>query len=126
MNTSSSQFSKGHVRVIKDSALPSKSEIKDVSKTWLHRATPGVTMEASLPGASSGVVARGRGVTTKEAFNVASTKRAEAIKSGTAGKAQQEYLKQQHDIRREQVEKGNPNYKPIPLVKINTNPVKGK
>ena len=111
------------------------SGIADISNTYVHRGN-GFTAVAKVPDKNNKIdnrgvaghgthVAIGKGKTYKEAFNNASTKRTEGLKSGEFGKgnpADNEWIK----TSREEALKGNPNYKPVQVIKIDSSKPGGR
>jgi hypothetical protein len=145
MNHNGDQFPISHVNTVKSSAPLSEdfgakeshwvkpsSGIGDVSNTYVHKGSDNdYAVNVKIPDKdnkidSNGVagkgriVAEGRGKTYQEAYNKASTKRTEGLKSGEFAKpsAAEET---QAETRKEQLALGNPNYKPNPVVKIRSN-----
>lgn len=120
---------KSHVRVLGPGNTGGTGSIVDVTNTPLHRGRGEHVAVALTPDKNNKMggylpthgksVAEGRGASFQEAFNNASTARTEGLKSGAFAKpnpADESWAK----TSREQVAQGNPNYKPAPVIKINS------
>lgn len=118
-----------HVRVLGHGGTGGTGSIRDVTNTPLHRGRGEHVAVALTPDKNNKMggdlptygkqVAEGRGASFQEAFNNASTARTEGLKSGAFAKpnpADEAWAK----TSREQVALGNPNYKPAPVIKINS------
>ena len=142
---SEGQFPISHVKKVSSMSVMGResqvghkdsSGIADMSNTALYRGRSDYTAAAKIPDSNNkldasyaagkgDIVAVGKGKTYQEAYNNASTKRTEGLKSGAFAKpneADENWAK----TSREQAAKGNPNYKPIPVIKISSDPAKGK